>query len=128
MSHAAEPDKLSVAVLLPGGTASSEPGPAGDGVLVRGYGPGGPELAGTLAASLLEWAGQGRPGTRDVRLTVWQRDTAGTAAARLAAAADATAAGGDPQAAAAGGTPAERDGLVLLDRPSVVIEVGWPRA
>ncbi len=99
--YACAPGKLGIAVLLPGDTVSDHPAPAGDGVLVRGYGPGRAELAGILAGSVTDWADQGRPGTHDLGLAVWPRD----AAAR----------------------PSERDGMILLDRPSVVIQVGWPR-
>jgi hypothetical protein len=49
-----------------------------------------------------EWAAQGRPGTRDLSLAVWPRS--------------------------AGTGPAGHDGLVLLDRPNAVIELGWPRS
>ena len=96
------PDNLGVAVLLPGESASYGQAPAGDGVLVRGYGPGGAELASMLAASLSDWADQGRPGTHDLSLAVWPRGS--------------------------GAMPPERAGLITLDRPSAVIEVGWPRA
>jgi len=117
VSHGSAPDLLGIAVLLPGETASDSLAAAVDSVLVRGYGPGGPELASMLAASLADWADQGRPGTHDLSLAVWPRG----ASARAAAAAGAPV-------TEAGAMPPDRDGLITLGRPSVVIEVGWPRA
>ncbi len=101
VGHGSEPGKIGVAVLLPGETASNVPSPAGNGVLVRGYGPGGAELASMLAASLADWADQGRPGTHNLSLALWPRHTAPCAPAP--------------------------DDMITLDRPSAVIEAGWPR-
>jgi hypothetical protein len=101
VAHAAAGAELGIGVLLPGDPATDAPA-AADSVVVRGYGPAGPELATRLARSLTDWAGQGRPGTHDVSLAVWPRN--------------------------AGSTPAEREGLITLYRPSAVIEVGWPQS
>lgn len=120
VSHASARDKLGIAVLLPGESGTDWPAAAADGVLVRGYGPGGPELASTLARSLAEWSGQGRPGTHDLSLAVWPRGAAGGPAAAIGPVGSGTA------APAAGRPQPERGGLITLDRPSAVIEVGWP--
>ena len=82
------------------GIATLLAGPAGigrreTGVRVRGYGPGGEELADYLGGQALVWALRGRPGAADVELTVWT----------------------------AADTP--EPGPVVLERPSVRIAVGW---
>jgi protein-L-isoaspartate(D-aspartate) O-methyltransferase len=82
------------------GIATMLPGPAGlgrrdAGVRVRGYGPGGEELADYLGGQALVWAVRGRPGAADVELTVWT----------------------------AADTP--EPGAVVIERPSVRIAVGW---
>jgi protein-L-isoaspartate(D-aspartate) O-methyltransferase len=91
-SHVTEPDKVGVAALMPGGAG---PGDEGSMVSVRGYGPGGDELAGYLAARALTWAELGRPGTAEVELRVWTAEA-------------------QPEA-----------GAVVLDRPSARIGIGW---
>jgi protein-L-isoaspartate(D-aspartate) O-methyltransferase len=93
-SHVAEPGRIGVAALLPG---SAGPRGEGAGVGVRGYGPGGEELAGYLAARALSWAELGRPGAADVELRVW------------------TTADEPPE-----------PGAVVISRPSVRIGIGWP--
>jgi hypothetical protein len=65
---------------------------------VRGYGPGGEVLAGYLAGRALTWVELGRPRADEVELRVWPRDAG----------------------------PADGGGAVMLERPSVRIEVGWP--
>jgi protein-L-isoaspartate(D-aspartate) O-methyltransferase len=92
-SHVTEPDKVGVAALLPGGAG---PGDEGSLVSVRGYGPGGDELAGYLAARALSWAELGRPGTAEVELRVWTT--------------------AEVQA---------ETGAVVIDRPSARIGIGW---
>jgi protein-L-isoaspartate(D-aspartate) O-methyltransferase len=77
----------------------TEPG-LSEAVGVRGYGPGGPALAEHLAARALSWADLGRPGTADVQLNVFP----------------------------AGGPARPAAGMVILDRPSGSIAVGWPAA
>ena len=63
---------------------------------MRGYGPGGDELAGYLAARALSWAELGRPGTAEVELRVWTT--------------------AEVQA---------ETGAVVIDRPSARIGIGW---
>jgi protein-L-isoaspartate(D-aspartate) O-methyltransferase len=100
VSDAVDPDQIGVAVLLQGEPVSS--GPAGQvspASVFFGFGPGGPAIAARLAEQTARWAGLGRPGARDMRLTVRQ--------------------------ASAGHGPAT-PGTLVLRRPSVTIEVGWP--
>jgi protein-L-isoaspartate(D-aspartate) O-methyltransferase len=119
VSHASEWDRLGIAVLLTADSDTDWPAAGADSVRVRGYGPGGSELASTLARSLAEWVSRGRPGTHDLSLAVWPRGGGGgrPTAGPL----------GPGTAAAAAGPLPGGDGLITLDRPSVVIEVGWPR-
>jgi protein-L-isoaspartate(D-aspartate) O-methyltransferase len=101
VSNATEATRLGAAVLLPADlTADPEAAPSGSGALVRGFGPGGPELAAYLAGLAIGWAELGRPGAQDLRLIVRPP-------------------GVEPRGAA-------RPGMLLLRRPSVSIEVGWP--
>ncbi len=107
VGHAADPDQLGVALLLPAELASAgRARPGLLGAVFSGFGPGGPAVAARLAEQAGRWAAQGRPGAQDMQLTVWP-----------AAAAPAVA------------TPASRPGAsggLVLRRPSVTIEVGWP--
>ncbi len=119
VSHASARNTLGVAVLLAAESGTDWPAAAADSILVRGYGPGGFELANTLARSLAEWAGKGRPGTHDLSLAVWPRGAAGDGAI-------AGPVGPGTAAAAAGAPLPDRGGLITLERPSAVIEVGWP--
>ncbi len=83
------------------GIATLLPGTgAGHGVevAVRGYGPCGEALAEHLAARALWWHELGRPGAADVQLNVYP----GGVDAQLA------------------------PGMLMLDRPSASIAVGWP--
>ncbi len=83
------------------GIATLLPGTGGGhsvDVAVRGYGPGGLALAEHLAARARWWHKLGRPGAADIRLNVYPAGTG----AELAA------------------------GMVMLDRPSARIAVGWP--
>ncbi len=93
-SHLEDAGHVGIAALLPGaaGLGSSQ-------VRVRGYGPGGEELAAYLGARARVWAGRGRPGAADVELTVWT----------------------------AADTPPAAPGPVVLERPSAKIAVGWRR-
>jgi protein-L-isoaspartate(D-aspartate) O-methyltransferase len=77
----------------------TEPGHSAT-VGVRGYGPGGPALAEHLAGRVLSWAHLGRPGTAGVQLHVFP----------------------------VGGPARPAAGMVILDRPSASIAVGWPAA
>ena len=114
VSHAAKPSRLGAAVLLPGefdeaseqvraGEHAREPRgvPSRPGPAVCGFGPGGPALAGYLAGLARQWAELGRPDVQHLQIIVRPagRDTAGTA---------------------------RPSGPVVLQRPSVSIEVGWP--
>jgi protein-L-isoaspartate(D-aspartate) O-methyltransferase len=67
-------------------------------IVVRGYGPAGPELAADLAGRGPAWTGHGRPGAGDLRLTAWPA--------------------GIPLRAA--------DGQAVLRRPHVTLVAGWP--
>jgi protein-L-isoaspartate(D-aspartate) O-methyltransferase len=78
----------------------ADPGPAPEGALVRGFGPTGAELAATLADLATRWVDLGRPGAQELRLVVRPADTERSAA--------------------------PNPGMLLLQRPSVSIEVGWP--
>jgi|HubBroStandDraft_4_1064222.scaffolds.fasta_scaffold42244_2 protein-L-isoaspartate(D-aspartate) O-methyltransferase len=90
-----------------GGLTAAAPGGPGIAMLagaageisVRGYGPGGPALAARLAGLVPDWAGQGRPGTANLRLSAWPASTA----------------------------PRPAPGQVILARPNVALAAGWPR-
>jgi protein-L-isoaspartate(D-aspartate) O-methyltransferase len=94
--HAADGARIAVATVLPASPAAS--GKMAAEVVVRGYGPGGEALAEQLAARALTWAELGRPGAADVRLSIWPP-------------------GAEMPAAA---------GMIILERPSATIAVGWP--
>jgi protein-L-isoaspartate(D-aspartate) O-methyltransferase len=114
IGHAMDPEQMGVAMLLPaelargapggpGGLAGGCGGPAGQAPpasVFSGFGPGGPAIAFRLAAQAEQWVGLGRPGAREMQLTVRP------ASAVLAP---------GPRA----------PGSVMLHRPSVTIEVGW---
>jgi len=103
VSHATEAGRLGAAVLLPGRPGGRDIGHtrAGAGAVIRGYGPGGPALAGYLAGLAGRWAELGRPEAQDLQLTVWPAARGRTSSA-------------------------SPDGPLMLQRPSVSIEVGWP--
>jgi protein-L-isoaspartate(D-aspartate) O-methyltransferase len=120
IGHATDPDQVGVAMLLPaelasGGVASpgglagpcGTAGTRGTGDLAppaavfSGFGPSGADIAGLLAQQAAHWVSRGRPGAREMQLTVWP------ASARSR-----------PGSAA--------PGRLVLRRPSVTIEVGWP--
>jgi len=116
---ASEPG-LGVAVLLPAGIGQDR-APAGSrtarsrpGVLVRGYGTGGGELAGYLAGRAGLWAHLGRPGVADMWLTVLEASEAGRPA-------DVST----PDLSRDDVSEAGGAGSLALVRPSVTIEVGW---
>jgi len=102
VAHARASD-LGVAMLLPAGAgrdglaARHRPG-----VLIRGYGSGGAELAGYLTGRAGLWADLGRPGVGDIQLSVLE--------------------GGEAERP----DRAEAPGGLVLARPSVTIAVGWP--
>ena len=102
VSHGTEASRLGAAALLPGGPAGQDAAQArGPGAVIRGFGPGGPALAGYLAGLARRWAELGRPEAQGLQLTVWP--------------------------AARGRTsPARQDGSLVLQRPSVSLEVSWP--
>jgi len=107
VAHAADPDQIGVALLLPAELASGGPARSGLlGAVFSGFGPGGPAVAARLAEQAGQWAALGRPGAQDMQLTVWPAAAA-------------------PPAATSTFGPGASGGLVL-HRPSVTIEVGWP--
>jgi protein-L-isoaspartate(D-aspartate) O-methyltransferase len=90
--------RLAVAALaVPSGLARSDR-PAG--VAVRGYGPGGPALAGHLAERAEAWDGRGRPGTSGLELAVYP----------------------------AGTRPEAAEGNMIIRRTHAVLVAGWPAA
>jgi protein-L-isoaspartate(D-aspartate) O-methyltransferase len=109
---------LGVAALLPARAPHGGPGYGGFEVAVRGFGPGGPGLAGRLAGQVVAWDGRGRPGTTGLSLRVYPRP--------------------DPDGAGAGETgmgdsgpgearPGEaRPGEVILDRRHSRLALSWP--
>jgi protein-L-isoaspartate(D-aspartate) O-methyltransferase len=114
IDHAADGDQVGLAVLLPAELASGPPGPCGlagarglawrgpPAAVFSGFGPGGAAIAGRLAEMCGRWVDLGRPGAREMRLTV--------------------------RSASAGRAPGLADpGSLVLSRPSVTIEVGWPQ-
>jgi protein-L-isoaspartate(D-aspartate) O-methyltransferase len=103
VSDATEASRLGAAVLLPGrgGGRDFEHARTRPGAVIRGFGPGGPALAGYLAELARHWADLGRPEAQQLQLTVRPVGRGRT-------------------------STAPRDGAVLLQRPSVAIEVGWP--
>jgi protein-L-isoaspartate(D-aspartate) O-methyltransferase len=92
-----DPDRLGIALLLPGELAHDRLEGA-PGVVVRGHGPGGPTLAVRLARLAAGWHELGRPGTANLRLRVWPSGTQARHAPRGA----------------------------VFDRPNVLVEAGWP--
>ncbi|HUD76764.1 MAG TPA: methyltransferase domain-containing protein [Streptosporangiaceae bacterium] len=103
VGNAMEPELLGAAILLPAEVAHGQRAQrAGPDMLIRGFGPGGADLAAYLAGLTGKWAEAGRPGTAELQLTV------------------------RPAGAPASG--ASRPGSTLvLQRPSVSIEVAWVR-
>jgi len=103
VSHATEANRLGAAMLLPGAPGSQDftHAPAEPGAVIRGFGPGGPALAGYLAGLARRWAELARPEAQDLQLTVWP-------------------------ASSGPGSAAGPDGTLTLQRPSVCIAVGWP--
>jgi protein-L-isoaspartate(D-aspartate) O-methyltransferase len=91
-----EASSLAVATVLPVGPAA--PGQPSAEVIIRGYGPRGEELATYLAERAVAWADLGAPGAAELELTVWPPDT----------------------------EISDDEELVVLDRPSARIVVGWP--
>jgi protein-L-isoaspartate(D-aspartate) O-methyltransferase len=69
-------------------------------IVLRGYGPGGPALAGYLGRQVSAWDKLGRPGTADLALTVWPAST----------------------------ELAPPPGQILLRRPHVRLAAGWTPA
>jgi len=101
VSNATRPDQLGVAVLLPGEAAGRAGRP--NGLVVRGYGPGGADLAALLADQVPAWADLGRPGAADLYISAIQSRTADDDSTRDAPA-----------------------GLFTIKRPSVELQLGWP--
>ncbi len=97
VTEATDPDRLGVALLLPGELAHDRL-EAAPGVVVRGHGPGGPGLAARVAGLAAVWDELGRPGTADLRLRVWP----------------------------SGSQPPHTESDAVFDRPSVLVEAGWP--
>jgi protein-L-isoaspartate(D-aspartate) O-methyltransferase len=80
----------------PGGERRS----AGFGVVVRGFGPGGGELARRLAGRVLEWAERGRPPASGLRVAAYPNEV----------------------------PVAGRPGQVILERPHTRLALRWPSA
>jgi protein-L-isoaspartate(D-aspartate) O-methyltransferase len=99
VASATEAGDLGVAMLMPADPDRPEPGADWSGAVVRGLGPGGPDLAAQLAAGSARWADLGRPGSHDLGMLVWPST--------------------EP--------PVEvLEGWMVLERPSVTIAAGWP--
>jgi protein-L-isoaspartate(D-aspartate) O-methyltransferase len=103
VSHGTEANRLGAAALLPGepGGRDAASHGQGPGAVIRGFGPGGPALADYLAGLARRWAELGRPEAQNLQLTVWSGGRRRTSSAAA-------------------------DQAVVLKRPSVSIEVGWP--
>ena len=112
VSNAADASRLGVALLLPvdpgpepearrGATVQAESGRTVSGALVRGFGPGGADLAASLADLASRWVELGRPGAQEVQIVVRPVHSRRSAA--------------------------PNPGMLLLHRPSVSIELGWSR-
>ena len=112
VSHAAAADRLGAAALLPAvrGDPDSQPDKPVSGAVIRGFGPGGKSLVGYLGALADRWAELGWPDVRQLQLTV-----------RPATGQPATGRSGDRADAG----PARPGEPLVLQRPSVSIEVGW---
>ncbi len=111
VSNATDASRLGVALLLPAdpgpepeaaqaATAQAESGRTASGALVRGFGPGGTELAAYLADLATRWIELGRPGAQELQVVVRPANSELSVATS--------------------------PGMLLLQRPSVSIEVGWP--
>jgi protein-L-isoaspartate(D-aspartate) O-methyltransferase len=111
VSNATDASRLGVALLLPAdpgpepeaaqaATVQAESGRAASGALVRGFGPAGAELAAYLADLAARWVELGRPGAQELQIVVRPVNSELSGAAS--------------------------PGMLLLQRPSVSIEVGWP--
>jgi protein-L-isoaspartate(D-aspartate) O-methyltransferase len=100
---ATDAEQLGIVLLLPtdasGDVVGAGSGDTWMGALLRGFGPGGPELTTRLAALAVRWADLGRPGSRALEVTVW------------------------PPGHAPIRPPSHR---LVLERPSVTVAVGWP--
>jgi protein-L-isoaspartate(D-aspartate) O-methyltransferase len=83
--------------------------PAALGAVVRGFGPGGAELARHLARQVLAWQEQGRPGAADLCLDAYLREAEPGA--------------GGPAVPAVPAGPAT--GQVVLERRYVRLVLGW---
>jgi protein-L-isoaspartate(D-aspartate) O-methyltransferase len=112
VSNATDASRLGVALLLPAdpgpepeavqaATVQAESGRAVSGALVRGFGPTGAELAAHLADLTTRWVELGRPGAQELQIVVRPANSELSVATS--------------------------PGMLLLQRPSVSIEVGWPR-
>jgi protein-L-isoaspartate(D-aspartate) O-methyltransferase len=98
VGHATDPRRIGIAMVLPSDAASSGPGGSvSAGIVLSGFGPGGAAIAARLADQAVEWVDRGRPGAREMQLSVRP----------------------------AGAGPLPPVGLVL-PRPSVTIQAGWP--
>jgi protein-L-isoaspartate(D-aspartate) O-methyltransferase len=111
VSNATNASRLGVALLLHADTGPEpeaaqaapgqrESGRAASGALVRGFGPAGAELAAYLADLATRWVELGRPGAQELQIVVRPANSELSGASS--------------------------PGMLLLQRPSVSIEVGWP--
>jgi hypothetical protein len=103
VAHATEAEELGVAILMPADPARPEPGAGWAGAIVRGIGPGGPDLAAQVALLSARWADRGRPGSHDLAILVWPGQSRHT----------------EPPSEAP-------EGWLVLERPSATIAAGWP--
>jgi protein-L-isoaspartate(D-aspartate) O-methyltransferase len=100
VGHATDPDRIGIAILLPTEAAADGPArPSAPPVVFSGFGPGGATIAAWLADQAIEWVGRGRPGAHKLELTI------------------------RPVSA---GPERDSPGGVVLRRPSVTIQAGWP--
>jgi protein-L-isoaspartate(D-aspartate) O-methyltransferase len=95
--------------------------PASLGLVFRGFGPGGAELARYLARRALVWHGLGRPGAADIRISAYPSAT-GFEAAESEAADSEAAESGVPAPAPA---PAAAPGTVVLRRRYTRLVLDW---
>ena len=107
VANATDAAQLGVAMLMPADPARPEPGEDWPGAVIRGLGPGGPDLAASLVELSARWAELGRPGSHGLTMLV-----------RSGVAQDGSLGGELP------GEPPE--GWLVIERPSVTITAGWP--
>jgi protein-L-isoaspartate(D-aspartate) O-methyltransferase len=99
LTSPSDSDRLGIGMLLPA-DAEGQPGhDVWSAGVIRGLGPGGPDLAAWLAGLSEQWAELDRPRSQELEMLVWP---------------------------ARGEQVSPPDGGLVLRRPSVTIAVGWP--